>query len=438
MDQKKAQKIKDKAEALFLKGKFKDAFEHFDEVDEFFKRDSRIQIRMGDACRKINENQNAVKHYKRAVELFTNQGFIIKAIGVCKMIVHLDPKEEAMQEKLAELYSKHGVNVPKSVPSKPSPTANPANAPAQAAPAPSPDSATAPANSQESTVATANDEGTPKKSFPRTPLFSDFTKEELFEVVKRVNFKTADEREVIFEEGAEGDSIYIVVSGVFEVLGKNKDGVEVLISQLKEGDFFGEFGFFSDSKRLTTVQALDESEYLELKKTDMDEIIKTHPRVSQILFNFYKERVVDRLMALSKIFNPMSKEDRHEILSRLTLSKYKKGDLVIKQGAEGDTMHLIKSGSIVVWITDKKGSKKPLVELFPSDFFGEIALVTNEPRKANITATSDELETIVFSRLLLQDILNKYPNIKTILEGVIAERVSTVNKISDKAKETLF
>ena len=57
------------------------------------------------------------------------------------------------------------------------------------------------------------------------------------------------------------------------------EGKEVWIRNLREGDFFGEFGFFTDQKRHATVKAMTECEILEISRDELNEMIKTHPRI---------------------------------------------------------------------------------------------------------------------------------------------------------------
>src|SRR3989304_5146231 len=105
LDPKAISTVKDKAENYFNKGKFKDALSAYEQIRPEGKKDPRIFIRIGDIHRKLEDAPGAVEAYKEAVETFAKQGFIIKAIGVCKMIMQIDPSQEVVQKRLAKLYS---------------------------------------------------------------------------------------------------------------------------------------------------------------------------------------------------------------------------------------------------------------------------------------------------------------------------------------------
>lgn len=414
LDAKAISLVKEKAEKYFVKGKFRDALGTYEQIRTEGKKDPRIFIRIGDIRRKLEDAAGAVEAYKEALEAFAKQGFIIKAIGVCKMIIQMEPSEEAVQKRLVELYF----------------ASNKPFAPGSAAMMAG---AIKPLPSEAVEAVSGALPGKKKREFPRAPLFSDLTNEELFDVIKKVKFMEIKAGTTLFNEGDCGDSIFIVVSGDLDVLVKDENGKEVLIARFIDNDFFGEFTFFSNLPRTATVRAAADSELIEITKPDMNGITAKYPRVSRVMFDFYKERVVDRLLARSKLFSPMSPADRKEALKHVSLSSFPRGGAVVREGDPGDTMYLIKEGRATAWTIDGSGERKTVAEFNPGDFFGEIALATIRPRVANVTAVTD-LQTVVFSRDIVRQVLERYPDIKTILEEVIKGRVSGVMQAKKTAK----
>ena len=65
---------------------------------------------------------------------------------------------------------------------------------------------------------------------------------------------------------------------------------------------------------------------------------------------------------------------------------YRKGKSIVRQGTHGTSAFLIKKGKVEVWVTDDNGQKKVIVELKEGDVFGEMAMISNKPRTANVTA----------------------------------------------------
>ena len=308
----------------------------------------------------------------------------------------IDPSQADVQRKIAELYTKKGF--------------------------------VAGTGKKAEEEKPAGDAGREAGKFPRTPLFSDLGRDELVTLIGKVRYQTVSQGEFVFKEGDSGDSIYIINNGEVEIISRDRRGNDVVLSTLKEGDFFGEFGFFSNARREASVRAKSPASLLEIVKKDIADIIERHRRVAGVIFDFYKERVVDRLMALSPVFEPLTPGDRKVILARLTSSKYESGATIVRQGDIGDTMYLIKEGKVRVWLNDLLKGNIEVTTLGEGDFFGEIALATSRPRVANVTATTDT-ELVLFSRPMIKDILAKYPDIKKIMEDVIKARVTDVIKV---------
>ena len=396
MNEQTISAVKSKAEAYFSKGKLKEAIEAYESIKSYAGKDPRISLRIGEIYRKIGKNNEAIDAYKLSADAFITQGFITKAIGVCKVIMDIDPSQADVQRKIAELYTKKGF--------------------------------VAGTGKKAEEEKPAGDAGREAGKFPRTPLFSDLGRDELVTLIGKVRYQTVSQGEFVFKEGDSGDSIYIINNGEVEIISRDRRGNDVALATLKEGDFFGEFGFFSNARREASVRAKSPASLLEIVKKDIADIIERHRRVAGVIFDFYKERVVDRLMALSPVFEPLTPGDRKVILARLTSSKYESGATIVRQGDIGDTMYLIKEGKVRVWLNDLLKGNIEVTTLGEGDFFGEIALATSRPRVANVTATTDT-ELVLFSRPMIKDILAKYPDIKKIMEDVIKARVTDVIKV---------
>lgn len=365
---------RDRAESFFSKGKYREALATYEKLEEYGKKDPRIYMRMGDIAGKLGAGDSAVSFYKKGAESFIRLGFTLKAIAVCKMILALDPGQKAVQASLAAL---HGAG---QEPSKNSP------------------------------------------EVPRTPLFSELSQDEFLEVLKKVKSVELVPGAYVFREGDPGDSIFLIAEGEIEVIGSAKDSTKVTLARLPEGSVFGEFGFFLGSRRTMDVRAVSKATVLELTKADLSEIMKKYGRVEAVLFDFYKERVVDTLLAMTELFRPLKAEDRKEVLARVTRSAWTPGEDIVKEGDEGQTMYLIKSGEVVVWVKGSDGGRSEVARLGPGDFFGEVALATSRPRVATVTAVS-VVELVEISRPVIRDMAFKYPEIKQSLEKVIRERV---------------
>jgi cAMP-dependent protein kinase regulator len=337
---------------LFSAGKHEKELKELQQRAAQDPRNIRLQVRIGDLQEKMGKRSEALEAYRRASEEYARKGFLIQAIAVSKLILRLDPAKTGVHDQVAALYAEWG----KAAGEMP-PVLQPESPPAQGA-----------------------------GGMKVIPLFSDLKKEELSRVMEKIRARSASKGERVCREGDAGDSIYIISRGRMTVSRNDPQKGRMVLGELKEGDFFGEFGFFSNSRRQASVEADAETELLEITREDLQAILAEYPSVSRVLFKFYKDRVLDNLLASSPLFQTFSPSDRREVLKHLTLEEIAGGISVVEEGTPGDCLYIIKSGEVEVFTVGLKGERLVLARLKEGDYFGEISLLTGRPRTASVTA----------------------------------------------------
>ncbi len=102
---KKLRKLKDAAIEQVSKGKYTKALKLFREIAKYEEDDPHWLIKIGEMHKKIGENQAALESFEQAAKLYAGQGFLLKAIAMCQMILGIDPDHTETQTMLAELYA---------------------------------------------------------------------------------------------------------------------------------------------------------------------------------------------------------------------------------------------------------------------------------------------------------------------------------------------
>ena len=97
------------------------------------------------------------------------------------------------------------------------------------------------------------------------------------------------------------------------------------------------------------------------------------------------------------LFSEMDEQEVAGIREIMEVMKFKEGQVIIREGETGDLFYVITEGRVEVIIRDADGSDVVLHEAGPGDFFGELSMLTNEPRSARIRATED-VTTLVLER----------------------------------------
>lgn len=102
-----------------------------------------------------------------------------------------------------------------------------------------------------------------KPLFPKlraVPLFRELNRRELQQVARLLDIRTYSKGEVVFEQGAAGDGVYVVLKGRVAVVQKEgEDGAQVLLSQSESGSFFGETALLEDAPRTAEAVAEEDS-----------------------------------------------------------------------------------------------------------------------------------------------------------------------------------
>ena len=120
------------------------------------------------------------------------------------------------------------------------------------------------------------------------------------------------------------------------------------------------------------------------------------------------------------VFAPLSEEEI-EKLSRASVKRiFAPGEAIVRKGQEGRSMFIIARGNVKVQIPDLNGPKV-INRLGPNDFFGEMSLLTGEPRTATVVA-DDEVDVLEIRKGALKPIFEANPSLMTSVTEIIEER----------------
>jgi CRP/FNR family cyclic AMP-dependent transcriptional regulator len=97
------------------------------------------------------------------------------------------------------------------------------------------------------------------------------------------------------------------------------------------------------------------------------------------------------------LFSEMDEQEVAGIRSIMEELKFKPGQVIIREGELGDLFYVITEGHAEVLIRDANGSDVILHEAGPGDFFGELSMLTSEPRSARVRAV-EHLTTLALER----------------------------------------
>jgi CRP-like cAMP-binding protein len=96
---------------------------------------------------------------------------------------------------------------------------------------------------------------------------------------------------------------------------------------------------------------------------------------------------------------------------------YASGESIVKEGSTGTALYVVLSGRVAV----ERGGRQ-VGELGPGDFFGELALIEEEPRSASVNAL-EETECLLFPAWEFRALLDEQPQIAVAIMRALIERI---------------
>lgn len=186
--------------------------------------------------------------------------------------------------------------------------------------------------------------------------------------------------EILIKQGDAGlaaTELYVVKSGKFEVL-ELRQGVNVRVNVKERGDCFGEISLMYSVPRSATVAATTDAVVFVLERDVFRYFVRD--------FQETQSSQVELFLNSVPILAPLVREEKLRLLDALEEVTFQAGQRVVSEGERGDLFYIIKEGEAVVYQTTPQGQQKKVNHLFKADFFGERALLQEEPRMATVEA----------------------------------------------------
>ena len=279
---------------------------------------------------------------------------------------------------------------------------------------------------------------------------------------------TYEKSDVIFQQGDLGDTMYIIQSGAVEI-SQHQDGKKNVLALLEHGNFFGEMALVDQHPRSATATSITRSRLVPFTRRSLMERIRHDPGVVIHLLKTLTERTLQTNQRLRKLIqgdeylrtkivrdrdvknNPhpdtqhgehtsqehhksntkntpgtISSEPAQGTTSRVKdfafnvddCQTYEAGDVIFRQGDPGRSMFVILEGTVEI-SQGTDGDKHILANMGPGNFFGEMALITKQPRTAQATAIGHTVLLPIHQETFLERIRSEPELALYILEGLI-------------------
>lgn len=213
---------------------------------------------------------------------------------------------------------------------------------------------------------------------------------------------TAGER--IITRGDDGEVLYVVEAGSFDCSIPTEDGTgERVVKTCAVGDVFGELALLYAQKRAATVAATEDGVCWSLDRETFNHIVKESAQSK-------RNQYVD-FLAKVPLLETMGSYERSQLADALRVEMVDESATIVLQGDAGDKFYIVEEGFCIAL---KDGYK--VMDYGPGDYFGELALITQQTRAASVVAQRESklltIDGATFKRLLdikdLEERASKY------------------------------
>jgi small-conductance mechanosensitive channel/CRP-like cAMP-binding protein len=113
---------------------------------------------------------------------------------------------------------------------------------------------------------------------------------------------------------------------------------------------------------------------------------------------------------------------------------YEDGELVVRQGDKGEELYLCLAGELSVWHAPEGGQRREIARVAQGGLFGELSLMTGEPRTATVQAEAP-CELLVIGKPVFQRVLADNPGFAELITQRLAERQAELEALGRESPE---
>ncbi len=122
-----------------------------------------------------------------------------------------------------------------------------------------------------------------------SPVFRPFQRNERKLIMERFRAREVRVGETVVREGDPSDGLYVVLEGAVDVV-KRRDGEEVVVGHLREGDLFGEMSCLRKAPASASIVVRRPGTLLRLPRKDFDDLVVSYPQILELVSTLSEER----------------------------------------------------------------------------------------------------------------------------------------------------
>ena len=263
----------------------------------------------------------------------------------------------------------------------------------------------------------------------RNAVFGDLlTPESKVSLVKNSLIRFVETGQILCKQNQDDNALFLIIDGEVEV-STESNGSTGSLGKLGAGELIGEIAALFLIPRIATVTAARPSVVLEIPCEIFSELLAETPALRDAVNKRSRNRIVETSLRCVPIFKDLDIQPFSELCYLSSVVKANKNDVIVREGGTERSMYVICSGTARVYIT-VGGKEINIALLRPGDYFGEYALLTEEPRSASVSALTD-LQLVLLEGEALQSFIDFYNNVEDQLKLNTFHRKQSLDLMQD-------
>jgi len=221
-----------------------------------------------------------------------------------------------------------------------------------------------------------------RTAFSSTYFFSglnELQRRILFDACREVDVEAG---EIVIAQGQSADELFIIESGVYEVYLNLSSADEEKVNEYQNSGCFGDLALLYSTPRTATVLCKKEGIIWALEKTTFRHVV--------VRAQSERRRTMSKALIKMPLFAGLTEIQVHKVSDVCEVVAFGEDEYVIREGDRGDKFYIVSQGSCIA-TSDYHGHEVEIGRMMPGHYFGERALLLNQPRRANIKVVSNHL-----------------------------------------------
>jgi cAMP-dependent protein kinase regulator len=221
-------------------------------------------------------------------------------------------------------------------------------------------------------------------------LFGHLTEGAVNDVIDAMKPQDVEINERLIVQGDEGNSFYIVDEGTFDVFVQRGDNAPGKVCDYNPGAMFGELALMYNAPRAATVTSTSVAKVWALDRESFQLMLTTAENTRHTQYEGFLQEI--------DLFKHLTRYEIAQLSDLLQTELFEGGEEIVKQGEDGKTFYIVEDGEAKAFLTGDSGEVEVKHYQKQGEYFGEIALITNGPRKATVRAIGSGCSVLTVSR----------------------------------------